>query len=160
MNMFEEAKSLAVMMKMRSLSQADTAKMLGVSGSYVANKLRLLKLDEEMQETILSKGLTERHARALLRLKDNEKRKAVLDKICERHLSVAESEALIDLIKISETSSTFEKGNILRAIDAFLDSVKRSLETMRSLGAGTSSKVSYEKGRIYISICIDENGNL
>ncbi|MBQ8414212.1 MAG: hypothetical protein IJX58_03080 [Clostridia bacterium] len=157
MDMFEEARMLAVMMKMRSLSQSEVAKMLGVSQSYVANKLRLLKLDEATQKIITDKGLTERHARALLKIKDPEKQKCALDKICDRGLTVAESEALADMIKISEPQPVFEKGKRLKAIYSFLDSIKHSLNTIREMGAEASSKISYDKERIYISIYIDEN---
>ncbi len=157
--MFEEARSLAVMMKMRNLSQGEVAKMLGVSQSYVANKLRLLKLDEEIQKKVIFEGLTERHARALLRLKNSDTQRAALDKICERRLSVAESEALVDLLIMSEAPPTFGRGEMLAAIDNFLDSIKRSINTIRASGAGASSKISYENSRIYISICIDERGD-
>lgn len=158
MNMFEEARSLAVMMKMRSLSQGETAKMLGVSQSFVANKLRLLKLADDIQARILSEGLTERHARALLRLKDTDTQRSALDKICSRRLSVAEAEALVDLLVMSEAPRTLGRGEMLTAIDAFLDSTRRSIDALRASGAGASSKISYENSRIYISICIDENG--
>ena len=104
MNMFEEAKSLDGMLKMRKLSQTEAAKMLGVSQSYVANKLRLLGLEEGLQEKIVAAGLTERHARALLRLKSKEDQQKALDIICARRLSVAESEALVDFMKTSELS--------------------------------------------------------
>ena len=85
MTMFEEAKSLYGMMKMRKMTQSETAKMLGVSQSYVANKLRLLQLDQKMQDRICESGLSERHARVLLRIKDEGLRREVLDKIIERH---------------------------------------------------------------------------
>ena len=158
MDMFEEARSLAVMMKMRSMSQSEAAKMLGVSQSYVANKLRLLKLSDDIQKIITEQGLTERHARAILRLKDKKSQSEALDKICERRLSVEATEALIDLLVMSEAPSTLGKGKGLGAIDIFLDSIKRSLDTLKEYGAGTSSKISYENERIHISIFIDENG--
>lgn len=158
MDMFEEAKSLAVMMKMRKLSQTEAAKMLGVSQSYVANKLRLLQLNEELRRKIVEENLTERHARALLRL-DETKRCEALTKICDRRMSVAESEALIDLLSMSNTPRTLGKADSLKMINGFIDSIKRSLNAIRSSGASAISKISYEKSRIYISICIDENGD-
>ena len=158
MDMFEEARSLAVMMKMRSLSQSEAARMLGVSQSYVANKLRLLKLDKEIQNTIISYSLTERHARALMRLRDTEKQKEALEKICTRGLTVAQSEALVDLMSLSESPRGFAKGDMLTVIDTFLSSTKQALNTVRATGAAASSKISYENSKIYISIIIDEKG--
>ena len=160
MSMFDEAKSIATMMKMRNLTQGEVAKMLGVSQSYVANKLRLLKLDESMRERIIKADLSQRHARAILRLKSDEDRSKALDKICERGLSVAESEALVDMLSLSEVPTVFGKAKALSAIDAFIDSLKQSLTIIRSSGADAKSKINYENNKVYISICIDENGVL
>ena len=160
MSMFDEAKSIATMMKMRNLTQGEVAKMLGVSQSYVANKLRLLKLDESMRERIIKADLSERHARAILKLKDNDDRKKALDKICERGLSVAESEALVDMLSLTEVPAVFGRAKALSAIDAFIDSLKQSLAIIRSSGADAKSKINYENNKVYISICIDENGVL
>lgn len=160
MSMFDEAKSIATMMKMRNLTQGEVAKMLGVSQSYVANKLRLLKLDESMRERIIKADLSERHARAILRLKSDEDRSKALDKICERGLSVAESEALVDMLSLTEVPTVFGKAKALSAIDAFIDSIKQSLAIIRSSGADAKSKINYENNKVYISICIDENGVL
>ena len=160
MSMFDEAKSIATMMKMRNLTQGEVAKMLGVSQTYVANKLRLLKLDESMRERIIKADLSQRHARAILRLKSDEDRSKALDKICERGLSVAESEALVDMLSLSEVPTVFGKAKALSAIDAFIDSIKQSLAIIRSSGADAKSKINYENNKVYISICIDENGVL
>ena len=160
MSMFDEAKSIATMMKMRNLTQGEVAKMLGVSQSYVANKLRLLKLDESMRERIIKADLSQRHARAILRLKSDEDRSKALDKICERGLSVAESEALVDMLSLTEVPTVFGKAKALSAIDAFIDSIKQSLAIIRSSGADAKSKINYENNKVYISICIDENGVL
>ena len=160
MSMFDEAKSIATMMKMRNLTQGEVAKMLGVSQSYVANKLRLLKLDESMRERIIKADLSERHARAILKLKDNDDRKKALDKICERGLPVAESEALVDMLSRTEVPTVFGKAKVLSTIDAFIDSLKQSLAIIRSSGADAKSKINYENNKVYISICIDENGVL
>ena len=160
MSMFDEAKSIATMMKMRNLTQGEVAKMLGVSQSYVANKLRLLKLDESMRERIIKADLSERHARAILRLKSDEDRSKALDKICERGLSVAESEALVDMLSLTEVPAVLGKAKALSTIDAFIDSLKQSLAIIRSSGADAKSKINYENNKVYISICIDENGVL
>ena len=156
MNMFDEARSLQGMIKMRNLSQNQVANMLGVSQSYVANKLRLLSLDNALQEQILSSNLTERHARALLRLKSKEQRQQALDQICSRNLSVAESEALIDLLHIGETPRLIGVSDRLICIDKFLKSTKESLTTLSSFGINASQKVTHLGTKTFITICIDE----
>lgn len=156
MNMFEEAKSLDVMMKMRNLTQNETAKMLGVSQSYVANKLRLLGLGAALQEQIIDAKLTERHARALLRLKAKDEQQKALDIICERQLSVSESEALIDLIHMTEAPKTIGQADRLRCIDTFLKTTKQSLIALSSLGIKTTHKVTHPGAKTIITICLDE----
>ena len=96
MNMFEEARALRGMLDMRSLTQAEIAKKLGVSQSYVANKLRLLGFTEKQQDIIIKSRLSERHARLLLKLRSNDLFETAVEKIAKMELSVAASEALID----------------------------------------------------------------
>ena len=72
MNMFEEARTISGMIQMLGMTQSEVAKKLGTSQSYVGNKVRLLNLSEGIQKKILDLGLSERHARALLRLDDME----------------------------------------------------------------------------------------
>ena len=78
LSMFEEAASIQSLISLTGMTQEACAKKLSVSQSYVANKLRLLRLSDGEQEKIEENGLTERHARALLRLEDKEEREEVL----------------------------------------------------------------------------------
>ena len=78
LNMFEEAAAIASLLKLSEMTQDQCARRLSVSQSYIANKLRLLRLSEDEKGLILENGLTERHGRALLRLTPGEERKAVL----------------------------------------------------------------------------------
>ena len=156
MSIFDEARSISVMMKMRRMTQSQTAKMLGVSQSYVANKLRLLNLDEKLQKRICEANLTERHARALLRL-TAEGREAALEEIIERKMTVAEAEALVDFLHIKDISETVGQSDRLRSVGYFMDETKKTLSALRSLGVFATQKVSYYGSQIMITICI-ENG--
>ena len=156
--MFDEARSIEIMMKKRGLSQSKTAKMLGVSQSYVANKIRLLKLDSELQKRIVQKGLSERHARALLRLNSLETRKLLLDKICDQNLTVAEAEAAADLLVMRNSPTTLGRSKMLTVVESFILSIKDSLKCIRASGAGAKCKISREGHRVYLSISINENG--
>lgn len=156
MNMFEEANSIYGMMKMMNLTQSEMARKLGTSQSYVANKLRLMKHTEKHKARILELGLSERHARALLRLDDESVREIALERIGERGFNVAESEALIDLLYEQEAPKRIGKADKLTAVNSFRESVKSSLERLASLGIETQSKSYYYMDKLYITIAIEE----
>ena len=104
MNMFEEARALHGTIKMCALTQGQIAKRLGVSQSYIANKLRLLNFSQRMQERISECGLCERQARALLRIRDERVMESAIAEMAKKQMTVAESEALVDsLLKKTET---------------------------------------------------------
>ena len=90
---FEEAEAYARLLS-QGMTQEKLAHRLGKSVSGVANKLRLLKLDDELRRFLWQQNLSERHARALLTLPDDESRRRVAEKAAENHLTVRETEAL------------------------------------------------------------------
>lgn len=156
MNMFEEARSLKGMMKMLSITQDEMAKKLGVSQSYVANKLRLLKYSGDCEKIIIDGALSERHARAVLRLNDDAARISALKRICERRLTVAESEALVDLLHDGDAPRRIGNAERIFCVDTFKDTLKRSLSTLKSLGVDATQSISYYGKKTYITVCIDE----
>ena len=157
MNMFEEARAIAGMMRMRGITQADMARSLGVSQSYVANKVRLLSLSPEMMKRIDEAGLTERHARAVLRLRDESLRTRALDRIISEGLTVRESEALVDLLFEEDAYRTeFTRGRAYDAIASFKAGLSRSISTLVSQGVSASESLSYYGNRTYITIVIEE----
>lgn len=90
----EEAKSYLEIMKYTGLNQSQLALRVGKSQSSIANKIRLLNLDEEIQEAVNMHRISERHARAMLGL-DEEKQKSVLKKIEKKGLTVAQTEKML-----------------------------------------------------------------
>ena len=156
MNMFEEATSIFGMMKMRGLNQSQMAKTLGVSQSYVANKLRLLKHEQKHKDRIIELGLSERHARALLRLDNLELRDYALEKIGERGFTVAESEALIDTLYEQKAPKLLGKSDKLSAVEGFRSSVRASIERLLSLGVEVKSRSYYFQDKLCITIAIEE----
>lgn len=109
MNMFEEARTVYGMLRILGGTQEEAAKRLGVSQSYVANKLRLLKFSQPIQDLIVESLLSERHARALLRLADETALRNVILRIRDEHLSVAETEALVDLLSAGKEGDRKEQ---------------------------------------------------
>jgi len=88
----EEAVAYAKLIELHQLTQEALAQRLGKGQSTIANKLRLLKLPKEVQEALLNKSITERHARALIPLKDHELQIKLLNEIIEKQLNVKQTE--------------------------------------------------------------------
>jgi len=136
LNCFEEAEAIAGLLQRYGLSQEQAAQKLGKSQSAVANKLRLLRLPEDIRRRILEENLTERHARTLLRLGDGESQRQALSVIVPRQLNVAESEALVErLLQEKQVTPPFKRTNyVIKDVRLFLNSIDRSLQIMRQAG--------------------------
>ena len=156
MNMFDEARAVLGVIKMQNITQGEMARQLGVSQSYVANKLRLLKFSACIEKRIIDANLTERHARALLRLGSEDKIDLALTKIKERGLNVAESEALVDMLSDADAPKKIGGAQRLSKIDTFKDTLKHSINTLVSAGVDAKQSVSYYGTKTYITVCIDE----
>lgn len=104
LNFVEEAEAYQNLIKEHSYTQEQLAEVIGKKQSTIANKLRILKLDEEIRKILLENKLTERHGRALLKLPNVEMQKDVLKKVIENSLNVKKTEELIEreLMKLSK----------------------------------------------------------
>lgn len=102
----EEAKSYQALLDKGYITQEELARKMGLSQSAISNKLRLLTLDESVQDAILAEKISERHARTLLKVPSHEKQRELLTKIINERLTVKQLE---DLIKGSDTSSIMEQ---------------------------------------------------
>ena len=138
----EEASAIARLLRRYGLSQQQAAEKLGRSQSAVANKLRLLRLEEPVVDALRRYGLTERHARALLRLEDGEQRLAAAEYMGKRGMNVAAAEAYIEqLIARSQTTPPKRRSTyVIKDVRLFLNSVERGIRLMR--GAGVGAKVA------------------
>ena len=92
----EEAQCYYALLNNYNLTQEELAKRLGRSQSSIANKLRLLRLSPDVVSAIRENGLSERHARAVLKLKDEEVQLAVIKRTAEKNLSVKDTERLVE----------------------------------------------------------------
>lgn len=109
LSFFEEARSYAQLIEYYHMTQEQIAKALGKSQSFVANKIRLLKLPPEVANLISEKNLSERHARALLRIPDEELQKEVIDKISKRDLTVKKTEELVENIRNNVLTNNYDE---------------------------------------------------
>ena len=133
---FEEAAAIARLISRYSLSQEQAAEKLGKSQSAVANKLRLLRLGEPVRQQLRHAGLTERHARALLRLPDDKVRLDALAVIAARALNVAQTESYIERL-LAQTQPVPVQSRatyIIKDVRLFLNSIDRSFQMMRQSG--------------------------
>ncbi|MFQ3546282.1 nucleoid occlusion protein [Halobacillus rhizosphaerae] len=95
LTVIEEAMAYAKLIEIHELTQEALAQRLGKSQSTIANKMRLLKLPQSVQQAIMDKKITERHARALIGIKDPELQEKILAEIIEKHLNVKQTEERI-----------------------------------------------------------------
>ena len=132
----EEAAAIAKLIAVYGLSQEQAAERLGKSQSAVANKLRLLRLSPACVALLREGGLSERHARALLRLSDENERLAALRVIVERGCNVAQAEAYIESVlqRAAVTPPRRRPTFIVKDVRLFLNSVDRGLHLMRQAG--------------------------
>ncbi len=141
LNIFEEANALSALINLYGLTQEEVAAKISSSQSYVANKLRLLRFDEIEQKIIIEKHLTERHARALLRIADTRMRRATLGTIVERGYNVAETEEFVARL-INETTGEKPdkkpKNVLVKDIRIFYNTLDRAVNIMK--GAGIDAK--------------------
>ncbi len=142
LGIFEEARGISRLIRRYGLTQEQAADKLGKTQSTIANKLRLLKLSGEEQEWIENAGLTERHARALLRINDEDIRREVLSKIISDNLNVSQTEALVGIYKHNNPKTEKNRGRskaVIKDIRIFLNSINRAIDTMRLSGIDAQS---------------------
>ncbi len=133
---FEEAAAIADYLRRTKATQEEAAAQLGRSASAVANKLRLLRLSPACQALLLEKGLTERHARCLLRLEDEEERLTAARRAAERGWNVAQTEQYVErrLQELQAAAPAGRRTYILKDVRLFLNSVDRGLRIVREAG--------------------------
>lgn len=138
LGMFEEARGISRLIRKYNITQEQVALQLGKKQSTIANKLRLLRLSLDEQDWIISAGLTERHARALLKLSDELLRKEALSHIVAENYNVKETEQYIDnlLHKNIVHNDTFvgEKKVVIKDVRIFVNTINKALDTMRLSG--------------------------
>lgn len=134
----EEAAAIARLIRLYGLSQQQAAEKLGKSQPTIANKLRLLRLSAPVLDCLRQYGLTERHARTLLRLTDPEQQLAAARHIGQRGLNVAQTEQYIDLLTAENRTEPPRRrpAYIIKDVRLFLNSVERGVRLMQSAGVG------------------------
>lgn len=156
LSFFEQAQAIERLIGEWGMTQEAVARRLGISQSAVANKLRLLRLSDECRGEIIRQGLTERHARALLKLEGDAERLFMLSKIAERGLNVSKTEQVIEsfLSKKAREESIRRRSAVFRDIRLFMNTVNKAVEVMKLAGVEAGTRKTERDGLIEYTITI------
>ena len=149
LDFIEEAMGIQRLLKDWDMSQEQAARLLGKSQSAIANKLRLLKHSEQTLLQIRQAGLTERHARALLKLSGEEDKSAAIKEIARQNMSVARAESYIESL-LSKPKDSPRKANV----GSFLNSLTQSLQKIQLSGIPAVSERRETDSQIVLTITI------
>ena len=145
----EEAMGIARLMDLCNMSQEQAARYLGKSQSAIANKLRLLRHSPQVLEALRQSGLTERHARALLKLNDEGEKMRAIAVIARLGMSVARTEKYIDDLRAGQLSRTPGVN-----VGAFLNNLNQSLQRIQQSGISAISERRETESQIVLTITI------
>ncbi|MDQ0429172.1 ParB family chromosome partitioning protein [Planomicrobium stackebrandtii] len=137
----EEAHAYQNLLEIQEITQEALAQRLGKGQSTVANKLRLLKLPEEIQTALLNRLLTERHARALLQVKDAEMQKRLFDETVEESLNVKQLEVKVaKLLSTEPQKPKARRKAVSRDVRIAMNTIKESLNMVSQSGIDLSTE--------------------
>ena len=136
------------------LTQEEVSRKLGKSQSALSNKLRILRLPDEVRYNIMIYGLSERHARALLRLPSAALMEQVIDTVVGQGLTVSATEQLICdiLTKSQEKGKKGKKVMVFKDIRIFINTLNHAVTTMRK--SGISAKATKNETDTYIEYVV------
>ncbi|MGM7637462.1 nucleoid occlusion protein [Bacillus sp. Hm123] len=137
----EEALAYAKLLELHQLTQEALAQRLGKGQSTVANKLRLLKLPQLIQEAVMQKQITERHARALIPLKDEEKQIQLMNEIIEKHLNVKQVEdRVVQWLTASNEAPKPRRKSFSKDVRIAVNTIRQSLSMVSDSGIDLKSQ--------------------
>ena len=149
LDFIEEAIGIRRLLQEHDMSQEQAARLLGKSQSAVANKLRILRHSDTVLNTLRESGLTERHARALLKLRTEEEILAAISQIAKQTMSVAQAERYIDSL-LTEKAEKTAKTNV----GTFLNSLTQTLQKIQLSGIAAVSERRETESQIVLTITI------
>lgn len=136
LNFFEEAQAISRLLSEHSTTQEQAARYLGIAQSTLSNKLRILTLPQSVQEKIIEHGLTERHARALLKLKSEREMLLIIGDAVGKKLNVSGVETLINqyLERNLQAEQIKKTSPVLKDVRIFQNTIINAVKVMRQAG--------------------------
>ncbi|MDX6154350.1 nucleoid occlusion protein [Marinococcus sp. PL1-022] len=154
----EEAAAYARLLEMNQLTQASLAQRLGKSQSTIANKLRLLHLSEYVQEKLSEKEITERHARALLKLPEAERQNQIVDEAIEKDWNVKQTEDKIAALLDPKPKKTKQpKKHVSRDTRIALNTIRESIDMVTKSGMAIDTDEEDYDGYYQVTIRIPKS---
>lgn len=158
LNFFEEAESLCRLISDFGFTQSQIGKKLGKSQSSLSNKMRLLKIPSVLRKRIVDNSLTERHARALIKIDDIDTMDKTLDYIINNNLNVSQTEKFIDSVLNSYTHvSNKPKLRMLTDVRLFINSITQAVNTMTDAGINADLNRKEDENSIIFTVTIEKS---
>ena len=154
LSFFEEAEAYRALIEEHGMSRDEVAARVGRSASSVANRLRLLKLGDGVRKIIKEGGLTERHARALVRLETEEEQAEAAHKAVQMQMTVRALEGMIDRMIAQKRTISQRVQGVYRDHRLFVNAMLNTVRTLQTSGIGVTSRVTERTDGVEITVLI------
>ncbi len=155
LHFFEEAESYAALMKLYGLTQEQLADRINRKQSTIANKLRVNRMAPHIKAMIIDANLTERHARALLRLPNEDMQLALLERVIASNYSVKETEQQID--QLLAASDDRPKRNVIHLIRDYrlvINTLKSTVQDLRDAGVDANYTLTEQANEVIVTVSV------
>ena len=159
----EEAQGIQQLIHLFGMSQEEATRRIGKSQSAVANKLRILRLPDDVQASLLEHGLTERHGRALLRLTEADEQRETLKYIIDNDLTVAAADEYVEsLLAVKEAQAIVSRQElkkifVLKDVRVFMNTLMRGIDLMKQGGIDAGMERKETDSELIFTISIPKN---
>lgn len=150
----EEAEGYEKLMDEFHLTQEAMAARVGKKQSTIANKLRLLRLSAAVRKVLVDAGLSERHARALLKLEDDAKRLEVLEVVIAKNYSVRQTEEYIAKLLDDKQQEKRKRLVIVNDVRIYLNSIKQVVSAIKDVGIPVNMEQTFDGDEVVVSVRI------
>lgn len=156
LNFIEEAEGFKRLVEQHDMSQKDIAARVGKNQSTISNKLRILKLSERVRDKIIRSGLSERHARALLKLEDEDLQEKVLGQVIKNDLTVKKTEELVQTyLELNEPKKKNIRGVFNYRI--YINTLKQAYQAIKDTGLNAEFDQSDKGDHIEVVVRIPKD---
>lgn len=127
----EEAKAYKCLMEKYGFSQLELSERLGKNQSTISNKIRILNLPEDIQQLLVANKLTERHARALLKIENDSVRRVIIEKVIKHNFNVKQTERLVEEYFVQKEQRDREQKRVKHiSYKLYLNTLKKTFNDM------------------------------